>query len=116
MAKYSVYFMCNECLEVHPMGTILHLDDGPPDKASIGDTYKGKELPTTVATLMDNMVTCPNTGRLTAQRDNKQVFLVPGVRPWRRRLSRQRRAMSRWKVAEHFKVLIGGNTYIDCPT
>jgi hypothetical protein len=81
MAKYSVYFMCNECLEVHPMGTILHLDDGPPDKASTGDTYKGKELPTTVATLMDNMVTCPNTGRLTAQRDNKQVFLVPGVRP-----------------------------------
>jgi hypothetical protein len=24
--------------------------------------------------------------------------------------------MSRWKVPEHFKVLIGGNTYIDCPT
>jgi hypothetical protein len=24
--------------------------------------------------------------------------------------------MSRWQVPEHFKVLIGGNTYIDCPT
>ena len=24
--------------------------------------------------------------------------------------------MSRWKVPEHFKVIIGGNTYIDCPT
>lgn len=24
--------------------------------------------------------------------------------------------MSRWKVPEHFKVLIGGNTFIDCPT
>lgn len=24
--------------------------------------------------------------------------------------------MSRWKVPEHFKVMIGGNTYIDCPT
>lgn len=24
--------------------------------------------------------------------------------------------MSRWRVPEHFKVLIGGNTYIDCPT
>jgi hypothetical protein len=24
--------------------------------------------------------------------------------------------MSRWKVPEHFKVLIEGNTYIDCPT
>lgn len=24
--------------------------------------------------------------------------------------------MSRWQVPQHFKVLIGGNTYIDCPT
>lgn len=24
--------------------------------------------------------------------------------------------MSRWNVPKHFKVLIGGNTYIDCPT
>ena len=24
--------------------------------------------------------------------------------------------MSRWKVPEHFKVRIGGNRYIDCPT
>lgn len=24
--------------------------------------------------------------------------------------------MSRWTVPQHFKVLIGGNTYIDCPT
>jgi hypothetical protein len=24
--------------------------------------------------------------------------------------------MSRWQLPEHFKVLIGGNTYIDCPT
>lgn len=24
--------------------------------------------------------------------------------------------MSRWKVPQHFKIQIGGNTYIDCPT
>jgi hypothetical protein len=24
--------------------------------------------------------------------------------------------MSRWQVPDHFKVMIGGNTYIDCPT
>ena len=23
--------------------------------------------------------------------------------------------MSRWIVPEHFKVILGGNTYIDCP-
>jgi hypothetical protein len=45
MAKYSVYFFCDECAQVHPLGIALELDDGPPDKASIGDTYAGRELP-----------------------------------------------------------------------
>jgi hypothetical protein len=77
MAKYSVSFMCNECLEVHPMGIVLHLENGPPARASIGDAYAGKELPTSLAILTGEMITCPNTGRLTAQRDTHQVFLVP---------------------------------------
>lgn len=77
MAKYSVHFFCNECSRVHPMGITLSLDDGPPKKESIGNTYAGKELPAQVATLSNNTVTCPNTGNLTSQEDNNQVFLVP---------------------------------------
>ncbi len=77
MAKYSVYFFCDECSQVHPMGIGLTLDDGPTKKESIGNTYAGKELPTQVATLSNNKVSCPNTGRLTSQKDNNQVFLVP---------------------------------------
>jgi hypothetical protein len=45
MAKYSVYFFCDECAKVHPLGIAIELDDGAPDKASIGDTYAGRELP-----------------------------------------------------------------------
>jgi hypothetical protein len=76
MAQYSVHFFCDECGEVHPLGVGVELDDGPADKASIGDTYAGKELPASVATLAGNMTNCPNTGKLTSQADNDQVFLV----------------------------------------
>ena len=77
MAKYSIHFFCNECSQVHPIGITLSLDDGPAKKESIADTYAGKELPPQVATLSNNEVTCPNTGKLTSQEDNNQVFLVP---------------------------------------
>jgi len=77
MGKYSVYFFCDECAEVHPLGTAIELDEGPPDKASIGDAYAGRELPFQIATLTGIMTLCPNTGKMTSQEDNNQVFLVP---------------------------------------
>ena len=77
MAKYSVYFFCDECSQVHPLGILIDLNDGPVKKESIGDTYAGKELPPQIVTLIGNMTNCPNTGKLTSQKDNNQVFLVP---------------------------------------
>jgi len=77
MAKYSVYYFCNECSEVHPMGISLSLNDGPPSKDSIGNTYKGKALPPDVGNLANNTLTCPKTKKTTTQKDNNQVFLVP---------------------------------------
>jgi hypothetical protein len=81
MAQYDVYFFCDECSEVHPLGIGIGLDDGPPEKGSIGDTYRGKELRPEVANLIGNMTNCPNTGRLTSQKDNNQVFLVARKEP-----------------------------------
>ena len=77
MAIYSVHFFCDECSEVHPLGISISLNDGPVDESSIGDAYAGKELPTSIATLSGNMTNCPTTGRMTSQKDNNQVFLVP---------------------------------------
>lgn len=77
MATYSVHFFCDECSDVHPFGYSLSLDDGPAEKASIGDTYRGRDLPLQIALLSNNRVTCPKTGRLTSQKDNNQVYLVP---------------------------------------
>lgn len=45
MGVYSVYVFCGECADVHPMGITISLDKGPVDKQSIGDTYKGEDLP-----------------------------------------------------------------------
>jgi hypothetical protein len=77
VANYSVQFFCNECSEIHQRrGIVLPLDDGPSVRASIGATYAGKELPTILANLGPNVLTCPKTGKLTSQKDNYKVFLV----------------------------------------
>ena len=77
MAKYSVYVFCDDCGDVHPMGISIELKDGPADKASIGDTYAGKELPPEIVRLMNNRTNCPKSGKPILQRNNNQVFLVP---------------------------------------
>jgi len=73
---YDVYVFCNECGKVHPMGIKIGLDLGPVDKQSVGDTYRGKELPPEVANLIKNWTRCSETGKMFRQKDNNQVFLV----------------------------------------
>ena len=77
MATYSVYFFCDECGEVHPLGISINLNDGPTEKASIGDVYAGKEIDPNIVNMMGNSTICPNTKKMTSQKDNNQVFLVP---------------------------------------
>jgi hypothetical protein len=77
MEQYSVCVFCEDCGETHPMGICVGLDDGPPKKSSIGDAYKGKEVPKNIANMADNKITCPNTGNWITETDKDQVFLVP---------------------------------------
>ena len=77
MANYSVHIFCYECSEVHPLGIQIGLDDGPSEKSSVAAVYRGKDLPSAIAVLRGNSTICPVTGRLTTQKDNEQVFLVP---------------------------------------
>ncbi len=76
MALYQVHVFCNVCAYTHPLGLSLSLDDGPPEKESIGNLYAGKDLPPQIAQLLDNRTVCPNTGKWFTQKDNNQVFLV----------------------------------------
>jgi len=77
MATYSVYVFCNECADVHPMGITISLEDGPPERESIGNLYAGKDLPSNIANLINNKTRCPKTGKWFVQKDNNQVFLIP---------------------------------------
>ena len=77
MAQYDVHVFCDECGEAHPMGLSIGLDDGPAEAASIGDTYKGRDLPQDVVNMINNYTQCPKTGKMILQKDNDQVFLVP---------------------------------------
>jgi hypothetical protein len=63
MARYEIFLHC-DCGDVHPMGTSVELNDGPVDKQSAGDTYKGKEIPSELLELNNNSVICPKTGKL----------------------------------------------------
>jgi len=77
MAQYDVYVFCDDCGETHPMDISIGLDDGPAEKASIGDIYKGRDLPQDVVDMIDNYTQCPKIGKMILQKDNDQVFLVP---------------------------------------
>jgi hypothetical protein len=76
MANYSVHAFCNECFEVHPLGIIINMNDGPVKKESINDTFAGKEIPSNFQ-FVNNMFRCPKTKKMTSQKDNDHVFLVP---------------------------------------
>jgi hypothetical protein len=77
MPLYEVLVVCDSCGTPHPMGIRLRLEDGPPDRMSVGDAYAGHELPPQVATLLTSDVRCPETGRVFRPRDTDQVFLLP---------------------------------------
>jgi hypothetical protein len=77
MPKYDIFASCNACGDDHPMGILVMLQSGPVKKQSIAGAFAGKDLPPNVATLKDNRVYCPRTGRGYAQTDNRKIFLVP---------------------------------------
>jgi hypothetical protein len=64
---------------MNPMEVSVELNDGPVDKQSVGDTYKGKEIPPELLELHNNSVMCPKKGNLFYQRDDFLIFLVPAA-------------------------------------
>jgi hypothetical protein len=75
--QYSIFALCNKCADLHEMDGSVVVEDGPFDKQSIGDLYKGKPIPKSLTDRAHNSITCPNTGRQSTQKNNHQIFLVP---------------------------------------
>jgi hypothetical protein len=79
MADYDIYFYCEECKQLHPMGIKIPIKGGPPIKTSVGAFYAGKKLPPEIADLIDSQALCPKTGKMCTQQDIHQIFLVPVI-------------------------------------
>lgn len=75
MVTYEVYVFCDECSVPHSTRIKVGMADGPADRASIGDVYRGQEVPAQYD-FTNNHFQCPTTGKMFQQRDNNQVFLV----------------------------------------
>ena len=76
-SRYGIVVSCNKCGGAHDMGVSFAMVDGPVDKQSIGDFYRGKTVPKNLAELSGHSVTCPKTGRQSTQKNNHQIFLIP---------------------------------------
>jgi hypothetical protein len=76
MTDYDIYFFCTDYNITHPMGIKFPLKNGPQRKTSVGAFFAGQELPPKVAKLINGHVLCPKTGKMFAQRDLNQIFLV----------------------------------------
>jgi hypothetical protein len=76
MPMYMVHVFCNHCSQPHPSGIAVNLAEDISKTQSVGDIYDGRELPGQIVTMTSNYFTCPNTGKMYQQKDNKQVFLV----------------------------------------
>jgi hypothetical protein len=76
MARYSIFAFCNHCGGVHQMGATATVDDGPSNRQSVAEIYKGKRVPAKLRFLLRSRVWCSETGKFIQDNDD-QVFLVP---------------------------------------
>lgn len=75
--QYDIYVRCKECAAVHPMRIRVHLDDGPVEKQSITETYRGKTRPPQLQAIDGHKTLCLKTGRMFVQENLDHIFLVP---------------------------------------
>ena len=77
MATYQISAVCNACGDLHTVGTIFTLPEGPINKQSIADAYANKDPPANIAALKNLRVHCHKIGRHYTQKDDNKIFLVP---------------------------------------
>jgi hypothetical protein len=77
VAMYQISAVCNACGDLHTVGTVLSLPEGPVNKQSIADAYANKDPPANITALKEIRVHCHKIGRHYAQKDGSKIFLVP---------------------------------------
>ncbi|NNJ71547.1 MAG: hypothetical protein HKP09_00045 [Enterobacterales bacterium] len=55
----------------------LYLKNGPSSTTRACDLYPHNDIESDIVMMKGNTTTCPNTGKLTSQQDDRQLFLIP---------------------------------------
>ena len=77
MAMYRLYAHCVFCDEGHPFPFAVSLRINSGTKGSVGEIYKGRQLPRDIENIMNNIIQCPKSGSLFMQKNLSEVYLIP---------------------------------------
>lgn len=61
MPRYLMQVYCNDCSQSHPT-FVFELPEEIESNQCVAELYKGREVPSTIAMILSNSLTCPNTG------------------------------------------------------
>jgi len=76
MPRYMVTAFCEKCSVAHPSGVELEWPEQIPPNKSVAEIFHLIGLPAEIVDMSRNYFTCPQTGHMYAQQDNKKLFLV----------------------------------------
>ena len=77
MPAYDVSVRCKHCNQDHPVLLRLYVTDGPRNKQSLADSFRGRPLPPQVKAIHWHRALCYKTGKTFPLEDDNEIFLVP---------------------------------------
>jgi hypothetical protein len=80
MATYDISVHCQDCGKVHPVLLRIDLDDGPDEKRSVAEVFRGRLLPPQLAAIKGRSAFCHKTGRKFPLQKDDDIFLIPPVK------------------------------------
>lgn len=77
MAQYRILVFCTGCGRTHLARANVLLDDGPAEKTTVADAYRGKPLPSELVKLLKKDILCPELAKSVMLENADNVYLVP---------------------------------------
>ena len=77
MPWYSLYTMCDECVDAHRLDAAIEIVGGPSDITSISDAFEGRPLPPDIKAILEKPTFCTKARRLINQNNPHRIYLVP---------------------------------------
>jgi hypothetical protein len=78
--QYMIYVFCNECLDLHQLGGLVELIDGPSTIMSVQANYLNRVVPRHLLSRIQRFGHCDKKQCATAQRNLGRVYLAPAIR------------------------------------